>query len=462
MMNRITILIVLGLLAGRLSAQYDKNWLMGNQIIVKVNFYLTPYEIVKVLDSRVPVGVRSVSTITNIKEDSIFFYSNGAAICDRFGNPLLNSEYNVDSLYYGNYFDGGATSWQCSIMLPRDDSSFYSINQSESDSITMLHIPQPDRLYYSIVNMYGDHGKGEVVFLKESILEGLMGEGRLTACRHANGRDWWIIQTGFANNLYNAYHIILCTPDNIKYVKTYSLGPPIVTSDSQGQAVFSPDGTKYAQSTQGNQTVIFDFDRCTGTLSNEKVVKFPKRKIGGTTYNIPGAIGLAFSPDGKNLYGNTLFSIFQISNYEDTATPVVRLIAEWDSTYSRSAPFEQANLAPDGKIYIGSYDGGTNAFHVIDSANNTTNPSFIYQGFKIDSVINASAVSNMPNYRLGKIEGSACDTIVSGIGEVSSSVAQLKLYPNPASNHLTISLMEYAADARLTITDATGKVDKRF
>jgi len=32
------------------------------------------------------------------------------------------------------------------------------------------------------------------------------------------------------------------------------------------------------------------------------------------------------------------------------------------------------------------------------------------------------------------------------------------VYPNPASSYVVVSLMEYGADAHLTITDITGKV----
>jgi hypothetical protein len=461
MKHRILILAIVNLIILGSHAQYDKNWLMGGGgVVANVHFHENPVQVDSLFgDPNQPFASTSVSTITNIHADSIFFWSNGLFIGDRKGKLVMNSEYNVDDVLYNDYSFEGSQWWQSSIMLPRDDSSFYVINQSISDSLGNTPTYQPDRLYYTVVNMNGNGGKGIATQKRVPILKGIMGEGRLTACRHANGRDWWLIQTGCNNN---EYHIILCTPDTIIHIKTQAIGLPTNQPDSQGQAVFSPDGSRYAHSTQGNQTMIFDFDRCTGTLSNEKAVKFPSRTVLNLTYPIPGAIGLAFSPDGQKLYGNTNFTIFQISNYSDTATAVLRVIGEKDVSYVEQYPFEQASLMPNGKICIGTYGGSTEAFHTIDSADNLANPKFVYRGFPVDYILSAGGVSNMPHYRLGRLIGSACDTLIKdtipeGINAVNS-LASVKVYPNPASSYVVVSLMEYGADAQLTITDITGKV----
>jgi hypothetical protein len=49
-----------------------------------------------------------------------------------------------------------------------------------------------------------------------------------------------------------------------------------------------------------------------------------------------------------------------------------------------------------------------------------------------------SGIPNFPNFRLGRLEGSPCDTLTS-ISEPSSENA-LHLYPNPATDAVTIEL----------------------
>ncbi|MBK6640365.1 MAG: hypothetical protein IPG39_03600 [Bacteroidetes bacterium] len=66
--------------------------------------------------------------------------------------------------------------------------------------------------------------------------------GRLTTCKHANGRDWWLISHKYRSNIYYKF---LITPDTILGPYTQQIG--IVTSnyDGFGSARFSPDGSKY-------------------------------------------------------------------------------------------------------------------------------------------------------------------------------------------------------------------------
>ena len=62
----------------------------------------------------------------------------------------------------------------------------------------------------------------------------------------------------------------------------------------------------------------------------------------------------------------------------------------------------------------------------------------------------------MVNYRLGALIGSGCDTLT-GINTVQNEKPGVKIYPNPASNRITVSLMHYHRDARLYIYDAIGR-----
>ena len=46
-------------------------------------------------------------------------------------------------------------------------------------------------IYYSVIDISLNGGLGEVISKNNIALTGLFGWG-LSACKHANGRDWWV------------------------------------------------------------------------------------------------------------------------------------------------------------------------------------------------------------------------------------------------------------------------------
>ena len=63
-----------------------------------------------------------------------------------------------------------------------------------------------------------------------------------------------------------------------------------------------------------------------------------------------------------------------------------------------------------------------------------------------------------PNYRLGALEGSPCDTIVSSSEELA--VSEIKVFPNPASSQITIDITtpQWAhEDVQISVYDVLGR-----
>src|SRR5690606_27924645 len=58
--------------------------------------------------------------------------------------------------------------------------------------------------------------------------------------------------------------------------------------------------------------------------------------------------------------------------------------------------------------------------------------NFVMHTDTVINIPNFISPSCFANFRLGKIEGSVCDTIVSGVSE-KLKVKSLKVYPNPSS-----------------------------
>jgi hypothetical protein len=113
-------------------------------------------------------------------------------------------------------------------------------------------------------------------------------------------------------------------------------------------------------------------------------------------------------------------------------------------------------LGPDGKIYVGTpsiYVPGA-AFHsphTIDTFNTflstidyPDNPAATC-GFNLWNVplgrVYYIGLGNAPNYYLGPLVGSPCDTLSSatGISSASSNTSKITLAPNPAQTEVTLT-----------------------
>lgn len=85
-----------------------------------------------------------------------------------------------------------------------------------------------------------NNGNGEVVLKNQIIINDTLPLGQIVACKHANGRDWWIVAQEI--NI-NGYYVMLLSPAGIILNSHQYIG----TRDfSSGQAAFSPDGSTYA------------------------------------------------------------------------------------------------------------------------------------------------------------------------------------------------------------------------
>jgi PKD repeat protein len=151
--------------------------------------------------------------------------------------------------------------------------------------------------------------------------------------------------------------------------------------------------------------MLFDFDRCSGHLSNQKK---------HTLYNVDHfGIGASFSPDSKRLYAFDDRVAFQ---YDLTAPDIFvseTIIAEWNgSLYYNIWPnnFYQGQLAPDGRIYVNNSNSNVN-LHRVRFPNRKGVACQFMQNDIATPFANADDMPNLPNYRLGPVDGSACDTL---------------------------------------------------
>jgi hypothetical protein len=85
-------------------------------------------------------------------------------------------------------------------------------------------------------------------------------------------------------------------------------------------------------------------------------------------------------------------------------------------------------IGPDGKIYINT-TSTTMALHTIESPDSAGVACNVQQHSILLPKFNAT-LPNFPNYRLGALAGSPCDTLT-GMSNIPLHEFKFKVYPNP-------------------------------
>jgi hypothetical protein len=454
-MRRLIYFVWLTLLASNAYSQKRDNvWMLGTQL------------------SGNNVGLEFFNSDINIMSSfhALTFFITDASICDTAGNLLFytNGTYiankNHDTLYNSKdfnpgyltdvYYEGlGLGMPQGAIVLPVPQSSTNYIvvymsgeeieSPSGSDYVTGLE------LRYSEIDMALDGGLGGISIdkKKEVLVTDTMTYGQLTACKHANGRDWWIISHKYYSNKYYKF---LLTPEGI-------LGPYSQHIGSEyrigyfGKNVFSPDGSKLAHVGQTDTLDLFNFDRCTGELSNN------------ISFRIPDSIqcnSCEFSASGRFLYVATLLNVFQYDMWANNIEASAIKVAEYDSVPGFPLWFGLMQLAPDNKIYISTYSGST-FLHKIDKPDSLGIACSLVQSGVLLPSYNSLSLPNFPNYDLGPLQGSPCDTLYLVNMNPQERNVSFRISPNPSVDWFNIV---YDTDHNIsaTIYDAFGREVKQF
>jgi gliding motility-associated-like protein len=202
-------------------------------------------------------------------------------------------------------------------------------------------------LSYSVVDMSLESGLGDIIVGQKNIV--LLSEAdyteKITATRHCNGKDWWVVVQMSGNGTLRVYPL---TNDGLGTPQDYVIGNSSTepSKDVISCLKFSPDGKKLVNplpNTDGFN--VFDFDNTTGVISNALLIL-------DAAHPIP--YGVEFSPDGKLLYVSGLGVPAAIVQYEMTTFDAVSIknsafvVTESNQLYN----FGQLQRAPNNKIYV--------------------------------------------------------------------------------------------------------------
>ncbi|GAB4497447.1 MAG: hypothetical protein OHK0019_31080 [Saprospiraceae bacterium] len=413
---------------------------------------------------QIPVDLDATAMISD-SAGNLLFYSNGCIILNRKHEAMPNG----DSINFG-----GATYQQtCGFELaaPRGYLSHQGILilpwPGRSDYYIMLQLHRPgevgsgylnQNLLYTTVDMTLDNGYGAVTKKNALVFHDTFPADFLTAARHGNGRDWWILLPKFNSSRYYAF---LLSPEGISgpYLQE-NIALLVDVTAFGSQAAFSPNGKKYATASYTAGLQVFDFDRCTGKLSNQKSLK---EGFKGSVGN-----GVAFSPNSRYLYVSSDNMLYQFDMNADSLLLGQTLVGVYDSFGwgqggSLPTSFYQLMLAPNGKIYM-TTGNGTIYLHVIHQPNEAGLAcDFEQRGLEL-STSHSFSPPNFPHFRLYDFQDSPCDTL--GINgppppeDTTSSpplcAGSIRVFPNPAQSIAYLEMPECEGGS-VSVFDIMGR-----
>ncbi len=405
-----------------------------------------------------PTDGRSREALASMsdKEGNFLFYTNNCAVFDKNYELMENGEgLNPGQIqtYWCTVNPFANPNDNSVIILPMPDNEqvfqifhwdyeAFNVGQPGGSQFGPLH------LYHTVVDMSLNNGLGMIVSKNNLIIADTFSSCALQAVRHANGRDWWVLAPEFNGN---CYYKILLDPSGSQVMDKQCIGSNW-GKYGEGSAHFTNDGTRYVRCDIEYGLNIFGFDRCTGQLSND--VHIPIGPPGAFSINCA-----TLSPNGRFLYYHTLKKIYQYDLDAPDIDSSKTLVATYDGFVSVSqTDFYKSQLAPDGKIYINSF-GQVYYLHVIEYPDSAGLACQVRQHAIELPNYHFAAMPNYPNYRLGVLAGSSCDTISVGIHESHRQTSQMEIYPNPATDQLTVLFdTNESFEGKILIHDMQGKL----
>lgn len=385
----------------------------------------------------------------------LLFYSNGCSVFNSIDEIMENG----DTLNPGEIFE-----MSCPQHGYVGFQNMFAIPDSYNDSIYYLFyldlvfnrepnapfIVQPEHLYCTTIDMAGDNGHGMVKEKNMIILQdtSMMGDP-MSAVKHANGIDWWIITP---NRWSNSFNRILLDSGGPHFVDRQYIGMKPDSAAEGGQGKFSPDGSHFAWFHPRNGLFLYDFDREEGLLSNFRRINIPHTDF------ISG--GCEFSPTGRFLYVNHDTSLFQLDMLAPDIQSSLTHIADFDGfTDVVSTYFFFMERTPDKRIIMNVLNG-SEWLHVIQEPDKKGAACrFEQHAIKLPTINNLT-IPHFPNYRLGALGDPLCDSLmVSTEPSLDSKEDIYKIVPNPASDYITIQYSGRGGETpvNISITDISGQ-----
>ena len=371
------------------------------------------------------------------KQASVWYFGNKAGINFLSGSAVADTTQNVmradkgsavicDSMGNLQFFTNGDKVWDRTFTLMPNATD---LNGSQFCTQPCVIVPKPGDPYYyylftvdfpspldsvnyktkglclTLIDMSRRNGLGDAPseVLNKPILSPVA--AKITAVRHRNGNDYWVIVHEYGSDRFYAYKITGADMEDpvISAVGSIHEGRKLLElNNAIGYLKASPDGSKLAVAIPNKKVIeLFDFNAETGEVTNPR----------SFTSSVPGInpYGLEFSPDSRMLYATILdiggvlppprpSYIFQFDLKTGLSNPMIidsiagiRMLA--------------MQLAVDGRIYISR---SNNIKYHRDSLDVIYNPNRPGQACNLNSLNNIpesrfypdgrKSIFSMPNF----------------------------------------------------------------
>ncbi|MBP6693710.1 MAG: T9SS type A sorting domain-containing protein [Saprospiraceae bacterium] len=403
----------------------DYKWITGSSIgSVKHFEFDFSHDTTQVNLVEIPFAFSEMNSCISDKEGNLLLYFNGCDIANGIHEILEN----------GSGFNEGITgNWECpknygypgpyqsALILPKPGNPhFHYVFYTRYDNLpTVIE----SSLLYAETNLKA--GKGTVLYKdKHALTDTVVTSAGITAVKHNNNTDWWLI---LARRYTNRYARLLITSDGLVEYPDKSIGEDNIQPG--GQTAFSPDGTKFMRYTPKG-LMVMDFDRQEGQLSNVRYLSF-----------IPNGFffGGTFSPNSRFIYLSDRDKIYQVDTWEEELS--LDTVEVWDGVKYNgwTVSFGMMQTGPDCRIYISSVSC-LPLVHIIMNPDEKGEACNVVQR-ALELTSSNCGFPHFPNFRLGTSEP-YCDpnkVVVTGTNLPFEAEETIKIFPNPTSGDFTIT-----------------------
>ena len=259
--------------------KYDNIWPMGYNYD-SCTYYIDFMDSFEIFPTCLGVEFLNISNSSICDSmGNLLFYSNGNRIANRNHQIMVNG-HGINNTNNINYING-YPSKTLILQKPNSNDLFYLFHSEYPTNFNgQISYGNAIKFNYSLIDMNFNTSDGEVIMKNIPILNDTIGGGGnlLTACKHANGQDWWILLPKYNSNVYYRF---LIAEDSIYGPFRQEVGYSFSGIDWSGQDVFSPDGSLYIRYDPQNQAHLYDFNRCAGELSYRQQINVPSRSNAG-------------------------------------------------------------------------------------------------------------------------------------------------------------------------------------
>ncbi len=344
-----SLLIVIAVLCSTIAgyAQYENVWVFGGNAGMDFN-------------SGSPVGIytsinsKEASASVCNRQGQLLFYTDGDNIWNRNHKKMPRGSDIVPSPYITWSTAQGALI----VPAPGPPNKYYVFSLTELG----------ERLYYSVVNMDMDTGRGDIIPGKKGVLLSVDNSESMTAVVGDRCNVWILTRSRYEG--FRAFELTVNGLDTTPVVS--NIGSWGNTWGAFGMLEASSDGRKLVQTVQGRLEwwrteqglPVFDFDPSTGRVSNMKLLD-----------TMDAYRGVSFSPDNTKLYVEQVFErtdfVKGIYQYDLSSTdPATTKTMIWHNENLSSNT--DLKSGPGGKIYFNHFKKpGEYFLNTIDSPNRT-------------------------------------------------------------------------------------------